>query len=1067
MAELYQELRRKQYTPNKFTWQEYFSQYKEIKSQIRQELRRKFSKTSSDLHNLIYSRHDHDQVVSSLLKEDPKKAISLLLTPDSCGNSPLLLIALLFDAKFIELLLETMLNALDDVKLVHSNDQKQNFVHLLLLNKSLKLDDKIAVLQRIQKQKPSIYASFLVAYDTYDNIPLTYGFDVLRRYRSASLSEKLELIRLLTPSEKLADYVLGKADSATVKAALNGPISEDNLKELVLLLERFNDGPLRALAISKDVEVIKSLIPQRYFLLEGTTFTEISHRKSSTKPVLPRVRFLFERMGDKKADMEVEALLHQHYTKEIEGIFTAPANDENGNTTFTKEYFCRDILEKSLDAGFSVEEIFQRPIIKKFIKQTFTGKSSEELISNYRSTVPYMSSLNHSQLAQKLRTEFLKQVLPFFDSVAFNDLAKRELSDLLYHSTRSFDTAIEIFQILWNRISNESKKMATTLIFTWIKESLKYYSVNIVKIWTLLTAKGIDIDSKVFEANWIYQFILRNAITSSQYNTSLDIIKRFGGKIREFDYRSPRQILDGLFGPEPKPQKAAEDDDDDFYDDDELAEDTPSEIDRALRILAYPQSRVVLEALMDSGFMLPYPDEELYQYGRQRILLAWLFQKKGRYLDVSALKERIDTSQFPHSYEELLWLIKTLDINPLDESSPFRAIHQLNEEALIHYLHNVVLRGQYDGKSIENALTCKFTEGTIPYIALIHRYPKLITECMSLLEKAYPVYSSEYKEALTKIFVHKENEEADEETALNTYDPQRNIQTALILGMPSLLKICDRLGTENLEKGLKSLLDDALASNILTSLLFAYAEDWQNGHVVGQLIQILAKGMKILFVPKDKSNIIDLLVFNLFKTLRYKCEGYDEEEDTNKAQKQGEDVVAKFFNEYQDLPEFVLLLIRSLGFKLSSQGQSTFKLMKAEKPLYNIKDLLYLRRTLINVGQRGSKNVPPVSACKDFKSFQMKTDSSLPADMDSISFYIFVIDWVLNLLLLEEVSQGNVESFTMAFIQTHSTGKLMQYSGNHIELHYLIKTSDLWQGAYFLQQCDDNYPQIKAALGLE
>jgi hypothetical protein len=90
-------------------------------------------------------------VTSYLIKEDPNKVRSLLLTPDSCGNSPLLLITQHFESKLVELLLDLLLNALEEAKLVQLNDQKQNFVHLLLVNRAIKLSDKIAVLQRISK----------------------------------------------------------------------------------------------------------------------------------------------------------------------------------------------------------------------------------------------------------------------------------------------------------------------------------------------------------------------------------------------------------------------------------------------------------------------------------------------------------------------------------------------------------------------------------------------------------------------------------------------------------------------------------------------------------------------------------------------------------------------------------------------------------------------------------------------------------------------------------------------------------------------------------------------------
>ncbi len=122
-----------------------------LKPEVKKDIRRKHFTSSTELHDQIYSRRDFDQVTSYLIKEDPNKVRSLLLTPDSCGNSPLLLITQHFESKLVELLLDLLLNALEEAKLVQLNDQKQNFVHLLLVNRAIKLSDKIAVLQRISK----------------------------------------------------------------------------------------------------------------------------------------------------------------------------------------------------------------------------------------------------------------------------------------------------------------------------------------------------------------------------------------------------------------------------------------------------------------------------------------------------------------------------------------------------------------------------------------------------------------------------------------------------------------------------------------------------------------------------------------------------------------------------------------------------------------------------------------------------------------------------------------------------------------------------------------------------
>ena len=285
-------------------------------------MRRNYSKKSTKLHDLLYAHEDHDQIVSLLMKDDPWNAISQLLIPDSCGNSPLLLIALHFDVKHFTPLIELVISALQEVKLVHANDQNQNIIHMILQNKSMGLSDKVTVLQRIQKQEGSLYGSMLAIADTYDSIPLTYGLEILKRYRKDQFSDRIELTHLLIAVSKPAEFIGNKTN---LKKYFNMNSAEGFERAGASLITQFNDNPLKALIASKDVEMIKYLIEQKFFLLKGQTI--YMSKEGELKLGLSRLRFFYEDVAGENSSLDIEDLLLQHYANEIKTLFPEVKDD--------------------------------------------------------------------------------------------------------------------------------------------------------------------------------------------------------------------------------------------------------------------------------------------------------------------------------------------------------------------------------------------------------------------------------------------------------------------------------------------------------------------------------------------------------------------------------------------------------------------------------------------------------------------------------------------------------------------------------------------------------------------
>ncbi len=97
------------------------------------------------------------------------------------------------------------------------------------------------------------------------------------------------------------------------------PAFKDHLKQFISVI-RFNDNRLKAIVLSKDVDVVKFLVSQKFFLLEGVSLTrergdgysivkgltKIRKQESQSNIHLQRVQFLFESYGDKKADLGIE-----------------------------------------------------------------------------------------------------------------------------------------------------------------------------------------------------------------------------------------------------------------------------------------------------------------------------------------------------------------------------------------------------------------------------------------------------------------------------------------------------------------------------------------------------------------------------------------------------------------------------------------------------------------------------------------------------------------------------------------------------------------------------------------
>ena len=1076
----YQRLRQKKYCRHTYKFEHYLSEFRDVKSQIRDEMRRKHSQKVIKLHDLLYACEDHDQVVSLHLKDDPKNAITQLLIPDSCGNSPLLLIALCFDSKHFTPLIELVIAALKEIKLVHTNDQKQNIIHMLLQNKYMSLSDKIAVLQRIQKQEGSLYGSMLAIADTYDNIPLTYGLEILKRYRKDQFSDKIELVNLLVAVSKPAEFIGNKPN---LKKYFKTNSTDGFEQAGASFITQFNDNPLKALIASKDVEMIKYLIEQRFFLLNGQTI-QVS-KKGEFKLGLSRFRFFYEDIDGKSSSLDIENLLFQHYDNEIKTSFAEmPEYDMyfKSHEALNLVYLLFDILLKSFDCGYSVEESFKRPIIRKLIEDFLAKGSVDIFFSNYSMVIYRIDLSCNSMPAEAIKLNLLKEVIVLLDSEKLNKLNEDLLYKMLERHNLNFNLVKDVFKVLWARICDETPQIRTKMVINFLNrcKSLRKWSSpymafsNPEVVWTnhqirtaftIVSMLDIDLQSKIVEARWIYQYLLRIAIYTGEIDICLAIIEKYGGELKEFDNRGCKEVLASLFGAEVKKQpsenvaSAEVDEEKDYWNyEEEEVERIDEEIKKALSKLRTVKFRRVLEKLLDIGFSLPFKEEDMYSYSSQKPLLIRLYNEKGlQSINLPKLREHaFEATSVPASYEELLWLIKTLDIDLLDEASPFKSIDQLQEKDIIHLLHNVILKGNStNAKLIERALTFKFKAGTIPYIAMTRSYHTLFAQCLNLIDKTYPNNDpTQYNEILESIFLRRTEEQSI---------PVVDLQVALAVGVPSLLRFCDRFGPELLCEGMHGFPVDTFYYQLARNLLVAYAEDSKNKKPLLDLLEILRKNSKLFVIPIGNHDIFDLLVFNAYKSFTSKdadlCGEQDEsyEADENK----GKEEANLFFEQYEDIPEFLDLLINSLGYRIEHQTNGALKLIRKDKGVYTEKHLLALRMRLVDIGCKVSQNLPLASICKDFKSFQSKTGCQLPPDMDAVSFYVIMIDWVLALLSINELSEMASSPLTLSLKQAFSLEKHMNLSGSCIQVYYLVDSSELWQEAVFLKICDDNYSAIK------
>ncbi len=82
-----------------------------------------------------------------------------------------------------------------------------------------------------------------------------------------------------TTAQNLAKYVIIKTDPTKLKLVLKGVLVnnwkaafKDHLKQFISVI-RFKDNPLKALVLRKDVDVVKFLVSQKFFSLEGVSLT--------------------------------------------------------------------------------------------------------------------------------------------------------------------------------------------------------------------------------------------------------------------------------------------------------------------------------------------------------------------------------------------------------------------------------------------------------------------------------------------------------------------------------------------------------------------------------------------------------------------------------------------------------------------------------------------------------------------------------------------------------------------------------------------------------------------------
>ena len=723
---------------------------------------------------------------------------------------------------------------------------------------------------------------------------------------------------------------------------------------------------------------------------------------------------------------------------------------------------------KSFDCGYLVEESFKRPIIRLFIKNFLIKGSADAFLSNFTMTTDKIDLLCSSSLARDIKLNLLKETIVYLDSDKLNKLSEKILSQMLDRPTLHLNYTKETFKVLWSRIRNESPQAQTKTIINFFKGnscSMVWSNHQIRTVYALLTMPDIELESRIVEARWIYQYLLRVAIYTGEIDMCFDIIEKYGGGLKEFDNRGCKYFLVSLFGEEVNKQPSknaasAEVDDEEgvwSYEEEE-EEKIEEEFKKALSKLRTVKFRRVLEKLLDIGFSLPFKEEDMYSYSSQKPLLIKLYNEKGlQSINLPKLREyALEATSVPASYEELLWLIKTLGIDLLDESSPFKHIDLLQEKNIIHLLHSVILKGNStNAKLIERALTFKFREGTIPYTAMTRSYHTLFAECLNLIDKTYPNNPTQHKELLESIFLRRTEEQRI---------PVVDFQAALVVEVPSLLRFCDRFDPELLREGMNEFTVDIFYYQVARNLLFAYAEDWKNKKPMLDLLEVLGKISKLFVLPLGDHDIFDVLVFNAFKSLASEdadsCEEEDDE-DYKPVENKSKQQASLFFAQYKGIPEFFDLLVRSLGYHIDHQTNDALKLTRKDKGVYTEKDLVALRMSLVDIGCKVSQNLPLASLCKDFKSFQSKTGSQLPPDIDAVSFYVIMIDWVLALLSINELSEMASSPLIFSLKQAFSLEKQMNLSGKCIQVCYLVDSSESWQEAIFLKICDDNYPAIR------
>ena len=223
-------------------------------------------------HELLYSK-EHEALVSQLQKEEPS-SINDLLSIDSCGNSPLLLMCRDFPTELLTSAMPFILKALVKYKRIHRNFDGDTFFHMLIDNKSVDLEGKVSLLRLIETENPKVFTAYCSRSNDNETIPLTSAFSAFKKYQDPNLLPlKLELISLLAMNKTSADLALEQLRSAGLKPPQKmnffwfSRLTPGKKQKVVTICRKLSLLPLKALYATGDYQLISALLQKKFFLI--------------------------------------------------------------------------------------------------------------------------------------------------------------------------------------------------------------------------------------------------------------------------------------------------------------------------------------------------------------------------------------------------------------------------------------------------------------------------------------------------------------------------------------------------------------------------------------------------------------------------------------------------------------------------------------------------------------------------------------------------------------------------------------------------------------------------------